>query len=235
MMRMGHKKSDARDPMTACDRELQQRIGHRFQKPALLRRALRHASTGSDNNERLEFLGDRVLALVLAAELYARFPDAPEGALARRFAVLTSRDSCARIAAEWQLEKALERAEGAARRAPSLNMMNDACEAVLGALYLDGGLPAAKACIVRAWTPLLATAADLPQDAKSRLQELALARGPAPPTYRLVTRRGPDHAPHFLVEVELDGVGKAQGRASGLKAAERKAAQNLLQKLDARA
>ena len=219
--------------MTALEQDLERRIGHQFQRPDLLRQALRHASTGRDNNERLEFLGDRVLALVLAASLYARFPDAAEGALARRFAVLSNRDSCAKVAGAWQLDKALRRADAAARTPPSPNMMNDACEAVLGAVYLDGGFAAAEACIVRAWTPLMEAMAEVPQDAKSRLQEVALARGPAPPLYRLLARRGPDHAPHFLVEVELDGIGKAQGRASGRKAAEREAAQALLQKLDA--
>lgn len=211
---------------------LQTRIGHRFREPALLKRALRHASAGRDNNERLEFLGDRVLGLVLADALYARFPRASEGALARRFAVLVNRDSCAAVAERWQLGEHLVRARAPARLTPSPNMMNDACEAVLGAVYRDGGFAAARACILRAWAPLLAAMADAPQDAKSRLQEVALARGQTPPLYRLLARRGPDHAPHFLIEVQLDGLGSAQGRAAGRKAAEQAAAQNLLEKSD---
>ena len=214
---------------------LQERIGHAFDEPALLQRALRHASAGRDNNERLEFLGDRVLGLVLAEALYARFPQEPEGALARRFAVLVNKTSCAAVAEKWQLGAHLARARPAkttSARRPSANMLGDACEAVLGAVYLDGGLAAARACIVRAWEPLLAAMADAPQDAKSRLQELALARGQTPPHYALVARDGPDHAPRFLIEVQLAGVGKAQGRAAGRKAAERAAAQKLLHKFE---
>ena len=207
-------------------------LGHRFHDPRLLVQALTHASARPakgeriDSNERLEFLGDRVLGLVIAEMLLARFPKEEEGAIARRFAALVRREALAQIAVEIGLEAHLllsrgERAIGGAAR-PSL--LADACEAVIAALYLDGGLAAAEGFIAARWTPLLDRADQPPRDPKTALQEWAQARGLALPAYGEVARRGPGHAPIFVIEVAVEGAPSRRAEGPSKRTAEQAAA-----------
>ncbi|MCH8138711.1 MAG: ribonuclease III, partial [Proteobacteria bacterium] len=184
---------------------LAERLGHRFARPELLVRALTHPSAAQhrgardDSYERLEFLGDRVLGLIVADILLARFPDEAEGALAVRHADLVRRETLAEVAGELGLERHLRLAKGeeaaGERRNPAL--LANACEAVIGALYLDGGLDAARGLIESFWMARIESASEPPQDAKTGLQEWAQKRGLALPHYREVGREGPAHEPHF--------------------------------------
>lgn len=206
-------------------------LGHRFADRNLLLAALTHGSLSeSVNYQRLEFLGDRVLALVIATRLYEAFPDEPEGLLNRRFTALVRRETLAEVSHEAGLDE-LVRLETAAeqdgaRRMPAL--LADVCEAVLGALYLDGGLASATALIDRHWTKRLETAEIAAKDAKTTLQEWAQGHGLGLPDYRMVGRSGPDHDPEFEVEVRVGGLGKERGRAGSKRAAEQAAAAALL-------
>ena len=206
-------------------------LGHRFADRKLLLAALTHGSLSeSVNYQRLEFLGDRVLALVIATRLYETFPDEPEGLLNRRFTALVRRETLADVAREAGLD-ALVRLEAAAeqdgaRQTPAL--LADVCEAVLGALYLDGGLACATTLIDRHWTRRLETNEIAAKDAKTTLQEWAQGQGLGLPAYRMVERSGPDHDPEFVVEVRVSGLGKERGRAGSKRAAEQAAATALL-------
>ena len=220
--------------------ELAEILGHRFSESELLHEALTHQSavpsrdTPDASYQRLEFLGDRVLGLVVAELLMARFPDEPEGDLARRLAALVRKESLTLVAEEIELSRFLVLAKGeiesGEHRNPSL--LADSCEAVIGALYLDGGLAPAQAFIVRHWTPLLESAEAPPQDSKTRLQEWAQGRGLPLPDYREVGRRGPDHEPIFSVEVSVRGAAPARGEGRSKRLAEQAAARALLEALD---
>ncbi|MEX1204794.1 MAG: ribonuclease III [Dongiaceae bacterium] len=220
-------------------------LGHRFDRPALLAHALTHPSVASAQGrgrgkgaavayERLEFLGDRVLGLVVAELLYRSFPGESEGALAQRLAGLVRRDSLAHVAGAIGLAPhlALSRgeAEGGGRDNPSL--LADACEAVIGALYLDGGLAPAARFIGRYWRPLMEAEASPPQDAKTTLQEWAQGLGLKLPVYDTVARDGPPHAPLFAVELRVEGQPPVVGRGRSKRAAERAAAAALLARLN---
>lgn len=209
--------------------QFEQALGYRFAQSTLLDRALRHASLDVvDDNERLEFLGDRVLGLVIAEALFEQHEAADEGDLARRLNQLVSRKSCALVARDWQLAKVLRVDDGISRKTDMPeNVLADGCEAVLGAVYLDGGLPAAKALILKHWAGLMDSQTDAPVDSKTALQEWLMQRGLALPHYEIIDRTGPDHAPEFTVEVQaLDGV--AQGCGASRKLAEQRAAATLL-------
>jgi len=220
---------------------LSDRLGHAFAKPALLREALTHPSASgrrggkSLNYQRLEFLGDRVLGLIVAELLYREFPREPEGDLARRLAALVREETLAQVAEDLELGEFMVIAgseEGAGERAnPSL--LSDVCEAAIGALYLDGGLEAARAFIERCWRPLLAADLEPPQDAKTALQEWAQGRGLPLPSYREVAREGPDHEPRFTVAVSVAGHEAAEGEGRSKRAAEQAAAERLLIRLTA--
>ncbi|MEO5335538.1 MAG: ribonuclease III [Magnetospirillum sp. WYHS-4] len=211
-------------------------LGHHFARRDLLGLALRHASSlrnrdrRTDTNERLEFLGDRVLGLVIAAMLYEGFPDEEEGALARRHTALVRREALARVAETIGLAEHLTMAHGEAetggRDKPTI--LADGCEAVLGALYLDGGLAAAEGFVRRFWAPLLAEDLRPPKDAKTTLQEWAQGRGLPLPAYREMERSGPDHAPLFVVVVEVEGMPPTPGSGPAKRAAEQAAAEALL-------
>lgn len=213
------------------------RLGHRFRNPERLDQALTHGSVvgirpgAVASYERLEFLGDRVLGVVVAEMLFHRFPDEEEGALARRFAVLVQRETLARVAAEIGLAEAVDLAQSdvdaGARENPSV--LADACEAVIAALYLDGGFDAAAAFVRGEWAALIEEDPKPPKDAKTGLQEWAQGRGLALPDYREVGRSGPPHAPVFEVEVAVDGFPPAAGTGMSKRAAEREAAQALLE------
>lgn len=224
-------------------------IGHRFAQPELLREALTHpsASTPSASRparsrharqrgyERLEFLGDRVLGLVLADLLYNAFPQEDEGALAKRLAALARKETLARVAAAADLggHLVMSRAEaqGGGRKNPTL--LADACEAVIGALYLDGGLDAAAGFIRRFWQPLMTAEARPPQDAKTALQEWAQGAGLPLPEYRTVRTEGPPHEPLFAVELQVAGQPPVTATGRTKRAAEQAAATQLLEQLRA--
>ncbi len=212
---------------------LEQKLGHHFSDPELLKRALTHASANAArSNERLEFLGDRVLGLIVAEKLHALYPGDPEGALALKFNTLARGAACARAAeaaglAEHIILAGSERASGG-RQKPAI--LSGACEAVIAALYLDGGFAAAKAFVERYWTEMFETLGADMRDAKTKLQEWAQApgRGGTAPTYALVSRDGPDHAPRFVVEAKVDGVGAERGEGGSKREAEQDAAARLL-------
>ncbi len=223
---------------------LQASLGHRFARPELLRQALTHPSaTGAAGRrrerparggyERLEFLGDRVLGLVVAELLFHEFPEENEGALAKRFAMLVRRESLARVAQAVGLGRhlVLSRGEADAGGRESQTLLADACEAVIGALYLDGGLDAAAAFVRRYWEPLMAEDLRPPQDAKTALQEWAQGAGLPLPDYRTLRVEGPPHEPLFAVEVEVSGHPPATATGRSKRAAEQAAAEALLTRL----
>jgi ribonuclease III len=223
-------------------------IGHAFARPALLiealtqpgavsrpRRGGRRKPGPQRGYERLEFLGDRVLGLVIAELLWRRFEREPEGALTRRFTHLVRRDSLARVAAEIGLDRqvVLSPADAAAGAARNPAILADVCEAVIAAIYLDGGLDAAADFIQRWWEPLLAEMDGPPLDPKTSLQEWAQARGLERPQYDLLDTSGPDHAPRFTVSARLAGFDEAVATASSKRAAEAGAAAALLERVAA--
>ena len=216
-------------------RALQDRIGHPFRDPMLLVRALTHGSRGSGegDNQRLEFLGDRVLGLVMAEALLEADPHADEGRIAPRFNALVRRETCAEVAREADLGAGLKlgRSEMLTGGRKKEALLADAMEAVIAAVYLDAGLDAARNVVLQLWGDRIAGAPEDARDAKSALQEWAQARGLLPPDYELVSREGPDHAPRFVIEARLS-TGEAE-RAEGTtkRAAEHAAAQALLERV----
>ena len=214
-------------------------LGYRFADPSLLSLALTHASArGADpattvSNERLEFLGDRVLGLIVAELLYRRFPEDSEGALAQRHAALVSRPALSQVAMRLQLSPSIvaSRSERDAGGTSSPGILADTLEAIIGALYLDGGLPAAAGFIEANWSELIIGARTPPKDPKTELQEWAQARGIGLPLYREVERRGPPHAPQFSIEVSLPKIGAFVASGSSKRSAEQAAAERLLASL----
>ncbi len=213
------------------------RIGHDFKTPALLVRAITHASLSSPtrpDNERLEFLGDRVLGLVIADALFAADRAASEGQLAPRFNALVRKETCADVARSIGLGDVLKlgRSEmlSGGRRKDAL--LGDALEAVIAAVYLDAGFEAARALILQLWAGRIGAVAQDARDAKSALQEWAQARGMAPPAYTELDRSGPDHQPIFTVQVRLDSGQVEQSAAPSKRAAEQFAARALLARLE---
>ena len=211
-------------------------LGHVFRSPVLLLTALTHAGAARNRdraNERLEFLGDRVLGLVVADELLARFPSEAEGALAKRLAALVNRDTLAAVAGDIELGRflVLTKGDAAAGNRQHVGILADALEAVIAALYLDGGLEPARRFVLEHWDELMARDAAPPRDAKTRLQELTLARSHALPQYRVLRREGPDHQPSFEVEVSA-GEARAIGCGPSKRQAEQQAAASLLGQLE---
>jgi ribonuclease III len=214
------------------------RIGHAFARPELLVEALTHPSmaTGTDN-QRLEFLGDRVLGLVIAEVLLAHDPAAVEGDLAPRLNALVRKETCAEVAAGLDLGPALRlgRSEMLTGGRRKTALLGDAMEAVIAAVYLDGGLDAARGLVLRAWGGRIAEVDRVVRDAKTSLQEWAQARGLNPPLYIDIDRSGPDHAPLFVVEARLQDGRAAEGHAASKRAAQQAAAEALLLRLEAEA
>ena len=218
---------------------LEAALGHRFERPELLDQALTHSSAshlagprraGGRSYERLEFLGDRVLGLVVAEMLLAGYPEEPEGDLARRHADLVRKEALAAVANEIDLAQhirlpAIE--ERSARSNPSL--LADVCEAVIAALYLDGGFAVSQDFIKRLWAPRMAASVAPPKDPKTALQEWAQGRGRKLPAYRLVRSDGPPHQPVFTVAVEVEGVASIEASGASKRQAEAAAATLLLQ------
>jgi ribonuclease-3 len=211
----------------------EQALGRRFKAPALLIEALTHTSLGGRTYQRLEFLGDRVLGLVMAALVFERFPKDSEGTLARRLNDLVRRETCARIARDLDVSShiRLERTAANAGVAHSETVLGDVCEALIGALYRDGGLSAARSFILARWGPLLDQPDAAAKDAKSALQEWAQGRGLPLPDYALVGRFGPDHAPLFRVCVQVRGLEPVEAEGASKQEAQMRAAASLLAKL----
>lgn len=208
-------------------------LGHRPRDAALFERALTHTSHGGDHYERLEYLGDRVLGLAMADWLYALFPEEPEGMLSRRLNALVTRELCAEIGRELEVAEHMRlgkqaRDDGAR---DSDNVLGDVVEALIGALYLDAGLDKAAAFIRRAWGDRVNARDQAPKHPKSTLQEWAAAHDRRPPVYSLTGRSGPSHAPKFIVEVEIRGVGSASAEGLSKQEAETEAAAKLLEQL----
>ncbi len=212
---------------------LAERLGHRFARPELLREALTHASAGTAaarDYQRLEFLGDRVLGLVIADLLLRRHPEENEGALARRHVALVRAETLAEVADGIGLGAflILSSGEDGSGARSNRGLLADACEALIGALYLDGGLPAAECFIESQWSQLLA--ASVPErDAKTALQEWAQGRSLPLPDYTVLERMGPDHAPVFTVEVRVEGLPPARAEGPSKRIAEQSAAAMLLE------
>lgn len=221
---------------TDADRpELEQRLGHRFANRRLLDRALTHRSAGNlgdGSYERLEFLGDRVLGLVIADLLLLNFPKEPEGHLSRRYNALVRQETLAAIARDLDLGPDIrfgtsEEAEGGANP----GILSDVCEAIIAALYRDGGLEVARNFILRHWEPRLDIDLKPPRDGKSALQEWTMARGLGLPQYEELARSGPDHAPVFTIRVSVPGHGSATAEGRAKRQAEQTAAELLFESL----
>ena len=208
-------------------------LGHVPNDLALFQRALTHSSVGGDSYERLEFLGDRVLGLVIARALYERYPDEPEGKLSRRYNALVARETCAEVGRELGLPSRIRlgkqaREDGANQ---SDNVVGDVVESLIGAVLIDAGLDAAERFVLDAWGPYLDGQGRAPQHPKSGLQELAAARGCRTPHYEVVSRTGAHHQPRFEVRVSVPGLGEATAEGSSKQEAETAAADALLAKL----
>jgi ribonuclease-3 len=212
---------------------VRERLGHQPKDDALFELAFTHSSVGRDSYERLEFLGDRVLGMVIARALYERYPNEPEGDLSRRYNGLVDRDTCAEIGRELGVPALVRlgkqaREDGASR---SENVVGDVVEALIGALLLDGGIDSAERFILSAWKPYLTSQRRAPQHPKSALQELAAARGVKPPQYEVLSRTGAHHAPKFTIRVSVTKLGEATAEGSSKQEAETAAAAALLSQL----
>ncbi|MEK9753784.1 MAG: ribonuclease III [Rhodospirillaceae bacterium] len=224
--------------MSAAGRpELEAVLGHAFANPDRLDQALTHSSAVGErvsSNERLEFLGDRVLGLVVAEMLYTRFQTEEEGDLGYRFTALVRREALARVAREIGLGRHIRMSEGERDTggAEKDGVLANACEAVIAAIYLDGGFGPAAGFVRRYWEALLDEAPEPQKDPKTVLQEWAQATGRALPAYNVVDRQGPDHAPVFEVEVQLSGEMPARGSGNAKRAAEQAAAAAMLERVE---
>ncbi len=227
-------KKPVSEPTTEALTALEERLGHRFTDKALLLRALTHSSYGdgrgdAPNNERLEFLGDRVLGLLAARFLFLENRGFDEGDMAPRLNTLVRKETCADAARLANLGEALRlsKAETRSGGRDKTKILGDVCEAVLAALYLDGGMEAASHFFETYWAENLRDVMGNVRDPKSHLQEWAQSEGGELPVYTLKTRQGPDHAPQFVVEVQAKGQ-KAIGTANSKQEAERQAAREIL-------
>ncbi|MBX9787028.1 MAG: ribonuclease III [Alphaproteobacteria bacterium] len=209
-------------------------LNYQFKNPSLLKKALTHPSAlppgqGIDF-ERLEFLGDRVLGLVMARWLFEKFPKESEGNLAARFANLVRKETLLKVASTIKLESVMvmkhETSSSQKKRLETL--LADGCEALIGALYLDDDLEVAQVFIHHFWEPFLEENLPPPQDPKSALQEWVQSQGKKHPQYELISSSGPAHAPDFIVEVSVEGLTSARGKGSSKRLAEKDAAQEML-------
>ena len=218
----------------ALARALAGRTGHAFSDLRLLETALTHSSAvkAVANNERLEFLGDRVLGLIVAELVFRRFPEAREGEIAPRFNALVDARTCAEIGEELELADFV-RADAALKartRGSGGNYLADAVEALIAAIYLDGGIDAARAFVMRYWEPRLSTVVAKPANPKSELQEWVARQGDLRPEYSIENREGPDHQPVFTVLVRVRGFTPTRGTGGSRRAAEEAAATAFLRR-----
>jgi ribonuclease-3 len=218
---------------SAAIEALEARLGHRFADRSLLETALTHASaagSGRASYQRLEFLGDRVLALAVSEMLIEAFPRANEGELAQRLTALVRNESCAEVAMALDVGSAIRLGVGEAQAGGRTRkaILGDVCEALIGAIHLDAGIDAAR-CFVRAnWQQRMHALKDIMRDAKTTLQEWAQGRGIGTPAYAIVGRRGPDHAPLFDVEVTVGSLAPQRGEGRTRREAEHLAAAGVL-------
>ena len=218
------------------DKSLFEKLGYTFRQLPLLREALTHASHSTSAKdktyERLEFLGDRVLGLCIADALYQQNPDAQEGELAPRHTFLVRAETCAKVATDLDLGShfilGLSELQSGGRSKSAL--LADVCEAIIGAIYIDGGYDEAKAFVARAWKPYLEHTPEQLRDAKTLLQEWAQSRTYGLPLYTLVKRDGPDHAPEFVMKVEVDTLKPEKGKGATKRHAEQEAAEKLMKR-----
>ena len=208
-------------------------LGHSPRDNKLFDAAFTHSSSRGESYERLEFLGDRVLGLVVARWLYERFPNEPEGKLSQRFNTLVARETCGEVGRELGLPALIRLGKQARDDGAnwSDNVLGDVVEALIGAVFLDAGLDAAEALVKRLWTPLVEGQRRAPKHPKSSLQELAAAKSLGNPDYELVRRSGTQHQPSFIVRVTIPTLGEAEGQGTSKQEAETAAAQALLDKL----
>ena len=212
---------------------LETALGYRFQDSALLKTALTHRSLDKkQSNQRLEFLGDRVLGLVVCDMLYHTFPNEQEGELARRHAALVCKELVAEVARSLNLgvHMILSPSEESGGGRTNISNLEDACEAMIGAIYLDGGFAAATEFVERHWRNHLESIAEPPKDAKTGLQEWAQARALGLPVYEVVRQSSPAHAPEFIIRVQINGKSE-EASAPSKRAAEQLAAKKLLGQL----
>lgn len=213
---------------SASHSALQERLAHSFKREGLLSTALTHGSQqkAEKDYQRLEFLGDRVLNLVIAEELYIRYPEEQEGPLAARLSLLVRAEACTKVGEALGLQDfivvgATERRKGVQRIA---SVLSDVTEALIGALYLDGGLDVAKAFILKQWQAMLVQPPETLKDAKTFVQEWALGRGLPLPAYEVQNREGPDHAPRFTILLRVGTVEPSLGQGTSKQLAEMDAA-----------
>ena len=213
--------------------DVERRIGHRFENRELILTALTHASAAAaarDNYQRLEFLGDRVLGLIVTEMLLAAYPAAAEGELSHRLAELVRKETCAEVAVGLALGDALTFGGGRAQKSSlqTINVLGDVCEAVIGAVYLDGGLEAARRFIAGNWQGRMLAPTGPNRNAKATLQEWAQGKALGVPAYAIAAKSGPDHEPRFEVEVAVETLAPARGEGRTRREAEQAAAGALL-------
>ena len=222
----------------AATAAIEARIGHKFADPSLLTTAITHVSAlkpqrkRGDSYQRLEFLGDHVLGLIVSDMLYRSFPEADEGELSKRLADLVRKESCAEVAKALGLTDDIKLGAVGAGASARLrkSVLGDICEAVIGAVYLDGGYAAAASFIERNWTERMKKPRQPLRDPKTVLQEWAQGKGLPTPVYREVERTGPHHDPQFRVAVELPGLASAEGVGGSKRAAEKVAASVMIER-----
>ena len=208
-------------------------LGHEPADISLFERALTHSSAEGESYERLEFLGDRVLGLIVARWLYERFEKEPEGKLSQRYNVLVSRESCGEIGRDLGLPSVINLARQAREDGANYgdNVVGDVVEALIGAIFLDAGFDAAERFVRRRWEPHIESQRRAPKHPKSGLQELAAARALPAPEYQVTNRSGVHHAPRFTVRVSIKGAGEASAEGTTKQEAETAAAEQLLKRL----
>jgi ribonuclease-3 len=217
--------------------DLEARLGYAFARGDLLATALTHVSASNvrkriESYQRLEFLGDRVLGLVVSEMLYEHFPTEEEGELSRRLSQLVRKETCAEVARAWDIGPFLKLGAGEAKgggrkRTP---ILGDACEAIIGAVFLDGGFDAARNLVRRSFGERMDEVAGTARDAKTALQEWAQGRGKRPPVYREISRGGPDHKPVFVIGVEVEGYEICEAEGASKRIAEQSAAQAFMER-----
>ena len=215
-------------------KDLQEKLELPAQDKELLRQALTHSSHMSAHYasyERLEFLGDRILGLIIAQELYNLYPTEPEGLLSRRFVDLVRKETLAQVAEQMGLDEhiRLSRAEEQAGGQKKMGVLADVCEALLAAVYLSQGFEVTKNLVLRWWQPYLKSNRKPPRDPKTALQEWAQSQGKPLPFYTEISRDGPDHNPSFIVEASVEGYSSKRGTGHSKRKAEQRAAYALLQ------
>ena len=221
---------------THHQKEISRLLNYQFKNNRLLEEALTHSSASKSskaNNERLEFLGDRVLGLVIAEELLRLNPHSTEGQIATYYNFLVKKDTCALLAKEIGLESLLTLGKSVTRTTARQKdkILGNAIEALIGAIFLDGGFKVSRELVLQVWKKQIEIVRDIEAHAKTALQELLQARGQEPPIYKQVSRTGPDHDPSFCVEVLLKSGLSAVGTGSTKRMAETEAAEQILEKI----